>query len=343
MELRINRECDVPVRDQIVEQVVYLILTAQRKPGQPMPSVRELGRQLQVHHNTVSEAYQELVRRKWLEGRRGTRLTVRPAAETGEPLNTDDLDDFINATLALARRLGFSDQALRERVRERLLAEPPDHLLVVEQAPGLRQLLVAEVRSATRRRVESCSLDDLRNDHGICIGALAVATPYALEDVNACLSKTRQAVSITFASAKEHLDRIRRLEEPSMITVVSISQTFLPRPFWLPRSVRATAWRCSASRSKASKHSEEPIWSSATRLPSPPSITRGGSTTSSSPGSRSILSKAQWSPTKNSWRSLPWPGKVLCRAKSPGRCGIGRADFRLERAVGIFPLQTNID
>jgi len=227
MELRINRECDVPVRDQIVEQVVYLILTAQRKPGQPMPSVRELGRQLQVHHNTVSEAYQELVRRKWLEGRRGTRLTVRPAAETGEPLNTDDLDDFINATLALARRLGFSDQALRERVRERLLAEPPDHLLVVEQAPGLRQLLVAEVRSATRRRVESCSLDDLRNDHGICIGALAVATPYALEDVNACLSKTRQAVSITFASAKEHLDRIRRLEEPSMITVVSISQTFL--------------------------------------------------------------------------------------------------------------------
>jgi hypothetical protein len=152
---------------------------------------------------------------------------VRPAAETGEPLNTDDLDDFINATLALARRLGFSDQALRDRVRERLLAEPPDHFLIVEQAPGLRQLLAEEVRSATRRRVESCSLDDLRSDHGVCIGALAVATPYALEDVNTCLAKSRQAVSVTFASAKEHLDRIKQLEEPSMITVVSISQTFL--------------------------------------------------------------------------------------------------------------------
>jgi len=227
MELRINKECDVPVRDQVVEQVVYLILTAQIKPGQPMPSVRELGRKLQIHHNTVSEAYQELVRRKWLEGRRGTRLTVRPAAETGEPLNTDDLDDFINATLALARRLGFSDQALRERVRERLLAEPPDHILLVEQAPGLRQLLVEEIRSATRRRVESCSLDDLRSDHEVCIGALTVATPYALAEINTCLSKARQAVSVQFATAKEHLERIGRLEEPSVIAVVSISQTFL--------------------------------------------------------------------------------------------------------------------
>lgn len=227
MEIRISKASDVPVRDQVVEQVVYLILTAQLKPGQPMPSVRELGRMLQIHHNTVSEAYQELVRRKWLEGRRGTRLTVRPAADPAEPLNTDDLDDFINATLAMARRLGFSDQALRERVRERLLTEPPDHILVVEQAPGLRQLLAEEVRSATHRRVESCSLDDLRSDQGVCIGAQAVATPYALEDVNACLSKARQALSVTFASAKEHLERIGRLKEPSVITVVSISQTFL--------------------------------------------------------------------------------------------------------------------
>ncbi len=227
MEIRISKESDVSVRDQIVEQVVYLILTAQFNPGQPMPSVRELGRKLQIHHNTVSEAYQELVRRKWLEGRRGTRLTVRPAAEAGEPLNTDDLDDFINATLAMARRLGFPDQALRERIRERLLAEPPDHFLVVEQAPGLRRLLTEEVRSATRRRVESCSLDDLQSDHGVCIGSLPVATPYALADVNACLPKTRQAVSVTFASAKEHLERIVGLAEPSMITVVSISQTFL--------------------------------------------------------------------------------------------------------------------
>jgi len=226
MELRISKASNVPVRDQVVEQVVYLILTAQLKPGQPMPSVRELARLLRIHHNTVSEAYQELVRRKWLEGRRGARLTVRPP-EDGEVRNAQDLDDLINATLVMARRMGFTVQALRERVRERLLAEPPDHFLVVEQAPGLRALMAEEVKSATRQRVESCSLDQLRTDHEAGIGALAVATPYALTDVNACLSKARPAVSVTFASAKSHLDRIARLKEPSMITVVSISQTFL--------------------------------------------------------------------------------------------------------------------
>jgi hypothetical protein len=142
-------------------------------------------------------------------------------------LRVRDLDDLINATLAMARRLGFSPQALRERVRERLLAEPPDHLLIVEQAPGLCRLIAEEVRGAGHWRVESCSLDDLRGNRGLGIGALVVATPYALADVNACIPKDRPAIPVTFTAADEHLKRIQQLQEPSVIAVVSISQTFL--------------------------------------------------------------------------------------------------------------------
>ena len=50
--------------------------TERLRDGELLPSVRELARRLKVHHNTVSEAYQDLVQRKWLERRRGSRLAL---------------------------------------------------------------------------------------------------------------------------------------------------------------------------------------------------------------------------------------------------------------------------
>ena len=147
MDIRIDSSNEVPIRRQLAEQIIFLIATERLKDGEHLPSVRELARRLKVHHNTVSEAYQDLVQRKWLERRRGSRLVVLSREGHIEGLT---LDDLINRTIAIARENGYSLQQLRERVRERLLSEGPDHLLVVEQDQGLRDLIRAELRSAVK-------------------------------------------------------------------------------------------------------------------------------------------------------------------------------------------------
>src|SRR5215813_1479728 len=76
MEIRIDDASDVSIRDQLAEQIVFSITTGRLSAGQPLPSVRELARRLKIHHNTVSSAYQQLVRRKWVSRRRGSRLIV---------------------------------------------------------------------------------------------------------------------------------------------------------------------------------------------------------------------------------------------------------------------------
>src|SRR6516225_11576780 len=78
MDIHIDSSSDVPIRRQLTEQVIFLIATERFKPGDFMPSVRELARRLKIHHNTVSEAYKDLVSRRWLERRRGSRLMVTP-------------------------------------------------------------------------------------------------------------------------------------------------------------------------------------------------------------------------------------------------------------------------
>jgi hypothetical protein len=55
-----------------------------------------------------------------------------------------------------------------------------------------------------------------------------VVTPrYALADVKPLIPKDRPPVAVTFCAADEHVERIRKLRQPSVIAVVSVSQAFL--------------------------------------------------------------------------------------------------------------------
>ncbi|HET7840848.1 MAG TPA: GntR family transcriptional regulator, partial [Terriglobia bacterium] len=228
MDIRIGKESDVPLRRQLAEQIVLLIATEKLKPAEALPSVRELARRLKIHHNTVSQAYQDLVRRNWLVRRRGAHLVVRAPQAAGQPpARAEDLDDLINPVIELARERGYSLQALRERVRTRLLAQPPDHILVVEEEPGLRRLLAEEIRGALGCAVEGCSRQDLASQPGLVIGAMVVTPRYALSDVKALVPKDRPPVSVAFCAADEHVGKIRKLRQPSVIAVVSVSQAFL--------------------------------------------------------------------------------------------------------------------
>jgi DNA-binding transcriptional regulator YhcF (GntR family) len=228
MEIRISKESEVPLRQQVTEQIILLIATDKLKLGESLPSVRELARRLKIHHNTISHAYQDLVRRHWLVSRRGSHLVVIRAPDklTGT-VGQQDLDEMINITIELARRRGYSLQALRERMRERLLTQPPDHILVVEEEPGLRELLQEEIREAMPWPVEGCGRRDLASEPGLAVGALVATPQYAVGDTEPLVPRDRPAVPVAFGTAEESAGMIRKLRDPSVIAVVSVSQLVL--------------------------------------------------------------------------------------------------------------------
>jgi DNA-binding transcriptional regulator YhcF (GntR family) len=226
MQIALSKKSDVPLRQQLAEQIVFLITTGQFQAGEELPSVRAFARQSKVHHNTVSEAYQDLVRRGWLTRRHGTRLIV--GAGTGAPLGKPhDLDELINESIQRARNMGFSLQALRQRVRERLLDQPPDHLLVVEQEPGLREIMKVEVRERLGWSAESCSPEEFAKEPGLAIGAQVLVANHLVEDIKPLVSPSRPALGIVYSRASEEVDLIRKLQNPSIVAVVSVSESLL--------------------------------------------------------------------------------------------------------------------
>src|SRR2546421_9142800 len=107
MEIRIDSESDVPIRHLLIEQIVFLIATARLTAGEALPSVRELARRLNIHHNTVSDAYQELVRRNWVTRRRGSRLGGTPRENVKPPEDARSLDEPLNVALPNGPTLWF--------------------------------------------------------------------------------------------------------------------------------------------------------------------------------------------------------------------------------------------
>ncbi len=226
MQIALSKNSDVPLRQQLAEQIVFLITTGQLCAGEALPSVRALARQSKVHHNTVSEAYQQLVSRGWLTRRRGTQLVV--GTISGAPLaKPHTLDELINESIERAREMGYSLQALRQKVLERLMAEPPDHFLVVEQEPGLREIIRQEVIDSLGLPVECCSLEDFAREPNLAIGAQALAANHLVDDLKALVPQSRPTIGLVYSQAAEHLDLIRKLENPSIVAVVSVSESLL--------------------------------------------------------------------------------------------------------------------
>jgi GntR family transcriptional regulator len=226
MRVSLSKSSDVPVRHQIAEQIVVLITTGQIGPGEKLPSVRALARRLKIHHNTVSEAYQDLVKRGWLTRQRGSRLVVG-ARNGANATASASLDQLINETIQRAKGMGYGLQALTKRVRERLQEEAADHILVVEEEAGLRRVICREVKEEVGAVVESCTPAELARQPDLCFGAQVFAPLHLKNQLKAAALELRPPIWITYSSADGHLKLIRNLKAPSVIAAVSVSATLL--------------------------------------------------------------------------------------------------------------------
>lgn len=123
--------------------------------------------------------------------------------------------------------MGYSLQMLRERVRERLLAQPPDHILVVEQEEGLREIIRHEVHEELGWPVETCSFLEFASEPGLAIGAQVLAPNHVVDDLKPLILPDRPIVSVAYRHADEHVDAVNKLQNPSIVAVASVSKSLL--------------------------------------------------------------------------------------------------------------------
>jgi GntR family transcriptional regulator len=226
MQIRIDKQSEVSARDQLRQQIIFLIGTGQLSIGAALPSVRELARRLKVHHNTVSHVYSRLVREGWLIQKRGSRMIVGHTISSRIE-DFSDLDDLIDWAIRLARSHGYSLQQLTDRVRARLLAEPSDHLLLVAPERELAEIIRTEIAKPIGHQIAACSASMLQRNPSIAVGTVLVTPSYFLDKVESAVPADRTVVPISYSPADEHLAAIHSLSHASVVGVISVSALFL--------------------------------------------------------------------------------------------------------------------
>jgi len=109
MHIQISLQDGVPIYRQIVTQVKYMVASRQLLPGEELPPIRVLAKQLLVTPNTIVKAYRELEVDGVVYKRRGAGTYV---SEFISPLARKErkkiLASRVDALLAEARQMDFS-------------------------------------------------------------------------------------------------------------------------------------------------------------------------------------------------------------------------------------------
>jgi GntR family transcriptional regulator len=110
-----------PFYRQIIDRVLMAIASGDLKPGQQLPTVRQLAIDLHVNPNTVSRAYRELEIRQVVTTQRGTGTFVAadPGIAEDAAKRAELLETFCDDTVAEAGRLGFSLKEVVEALQDR--------------------------------------------------------------------------------------------------------------------------------------------------------------------------------------------------------------------------------
>lgn len=108
-----------PIYEQIIQSIKELVVKGIMEPGEKLPSVRELAKDMTLNPNTVQKAYQELERQGLIVTFRGKGTFVNLEIEMGqEKERVKRLKDEMKKLMIEAKTLGMEKEEVVKIVKE---------------------------------------------------------------------------------------------------------------------------------------------------------------------------------------------------------------------------------
>lgn len=225
MRIWLSKNSEVPIREQLVTQIVLGIVSNDLKVSERLPSTRDLARRYDIHANTVSAAYRELARRGWVEFRKGSGVYVR-ARTDGQFEQQLALDQLISRFFRNLREEGHSLFEIQDAVRRSFSLQRPDHFLLLESDAELREILVAEIATATKVKVKGAGPADL-DDGASLTGATPLVLYGHLESFGDRIDPQTDVLVLHSASVVESMKGQTRPPADALVAIVSRWPEFL--------------------------------------------------------------------------------------------------------------------
>ncbi len=113
MEIIISNSSGKPIYEQITAQIKNLIMKGSLKPGDPLPSMRLLAKELRISVITTKRAYEDLERDGFITTVVGKGSFVREAnVELVKEERLRMIESHLQAAVEIARQSGIEEEEL---------------------------------------------------------------------------------------------------------------------------------------------------------------------------------------------------------------------------------------
>ena len=117
MNIVISNSGEIPIYEQIASQIKSAVIAGEVKPGEPLPSLRFLAKELRVSVISTKRAYEELEREGYITSVPGKGSF---AAEINRELLREEqykrLEEHLNEAVDAARTAGISLGEMKEQL-----------------------------------------------------------------------------------------------------------------------------------------------------------------------------------------------------------------------------------
>jgi GntR family transcriptional regulator len=228
VKISINKDSQVPVRDQLVEQIGLQIASGVLHEKDKLPSIRALAQRLGIHHSTVTSAYNHLADVGLLEVRQGSGVRVASTtAARGAAVSSRSVDSLLRAFLAQAAENGFSREDLHDRFRAIIEKKPVKRILVVDRNKDFHSLLIAELQPHFKVPVQPITHDELDSQLELLEDSLVITSLYHVFPLqNMPIDPTRLVVC-NIEPGRDQMELLNDLPSTSIVMFVSVSPTLL--------------------------------------------------------------------------------------------------------------------
>ena len=118
-----NLDSDRPIYLQLMERIQHDIISGTYKPGDKLPSVRELAMEASVNPNTMQKALSELERIGLVHSRRTSGRFITEDETMIKQLKTETATEHISEFLKSMEHLGFTRPEILELVQDTMKEE----------------------------------------------------------------------------------------------------------------------------------------------------------------------------------------------------------------------------
>lgn len=109
MRIIISNSSANPIYEQIATQIKNQIISAALAPGEPLPSIRSLAKDLHISVITTKRAYDELEKEGFIDtvGGKGT-FVANHSTELLREMRMHVVEDHLNEAIGEAKKIGLS-------------------------------------------------------------------------------------------------------------------------------------------------------------------------------------------------------------------------------------------